>query len=67
MFENLQSGDSKGIVCQCSDCEEKFWLTADTDDVNKLETYLMINSCESGGIYGIKVKCPRCKFVHHLY
>jgi DNA-directed RNA polymerase subunit RPC12/RpoP len=57
---------SDTLTCICADCGKQFALTADTEKEGE-STYLHINSCESGGIYGTYVDCPHCSHHHNLY
>lgn len=55
-----------GITCICDECKKKFRLYSDSDTVKGKSTYLVICSCESGGIYDSYVKCPHCNYRHDL-
>ncbi len=54
------------LRCVCSGCDKEFVLTADDDDPEKGLGRLVIQSCESGGIYGAYIRCPYCRHEHEL-
>jgi DNA-directed RNA polymerase subunit RPC12/RpoP len=57
--------DNDGIECRCADCGRPFRLVG--DDPKPGQAYLAIRSCDSGGIYAVRIECPHCGHEHDLY
>jgi len=45
------------LEVRCPECKERFRLRWDETDVKDT---IVINACQSGGVYGVKVVCPKC-------
>ncbi len=54
------------LRCTCGKCGKQFQLSAEDDDADKGLGMLVIQSCDSGGIYGVFVRCPYCRHDHEL-
>jgi hypothetical protein len=57
-----------GILCVCERCVHSFRLRADDESKEGEQrcTYVRIQSCESGGGYGMQIECPWCNHTHEL-
>ncbi len=55
--------EEERITCNCVQCGKTFPLKYD-DYGDPTPQTIAIDSCLSGGIYGIEVKCPHCGHEH---
>lgn len=60
----------RGVSWVCAECAKPFRLrwTDYGDYVNEKETpvTLMVNLCQSGGVYAVRVRCPHCRHEEDL-